>query len=237
MFLPQTMLVLSAKTIDEQIISPLRDTTTHKLNEWRNLVAQAIGFSTYHDLMKREFVLFDSRCMRALLNSSGSEKLYSTMRNLCTWYVPTSVRGYLCVSRFKEINSFESALYDDDGRGLWSQALEFYRLGNICMSMGEAERFVADLNAQAEDSDDEPDVESTLNKYEHVERSCPYEFWVHMDRELRETFLNCRTKQQFYSEVADFVGEDGGEYFASWGFTIAEFVEELLEDEDLAFSV
>jgi hypothetical protein len=237
MFLPQTMLVLSAQTIDELIISPLRDTATYKLNTWRNLVAQAMGFSNYHHLMKHEFVLFEAGCMCPLLNLSATENLYDITGNLCTWYIPASVSGYLCVGKYNDINRFDSTLYDDDGRGLWSREMEFYRLGNICMSKDEAKRFVADLNEQAEDLDFALGLENTLDKYEHVERSHPCEWWEHMDSKLRDNFLNCRTKHQLYSEVANFVREDGESYFASWGFTISEFVKELLDDENLAFSV
>lgn len=247
MFVPQTMLVLTPQVVDEKIISPLRDSSKYKLNEWRNLVAQAIGFSTYHDLLKRDLILFDFTRISFLLNYSAEKQLYVTMKNLCTWFVPTAQEGYLSVCYDSAFNSFDSFLYDDDGRGLWSSGDKYYRLGNICMNMQEADRFLADLNehiiesefepSNLESSDLEYEVMSTLENYEYVQRGSPYDFWKHGGTyKERQSLLNCKSIKQFYSKVADFVGEEGEGYFASWGFTIAEFVEELLNDEDLAFS-
>lgn len=244
MFVPQTMLVLTPQVVDEKIISPLRDSSKYKLNEWRNLVAQAIGFSSYHDLLKRDQILFDRKKISSLLNYSAEKRLHVTMASLCTWYVPSTLEGYLCACYDSKLNSFDSFLYDDDGRGLWSSGCKYYRIGNICMSMQEAERFLTDLNEQIietefkpsdlESSDLEYAVMSTLKNYEYVQRSSPYEFWEHYGTyEERQSLLNCKSIKQFYSKVADFVGKDGEGNFASLGFTIAEFIEELLDDETL----
>ena len=106
---------------------------------------------------------------------------------------------------------------------------------------------IADLNEQIietefepsdlESSDFEYEVMSILENYEYVQRGSPYDFWKHSGTyEERQSLLNCKSIKQFYSKVADFVGEEGKGYFASCGFIIAEFVEGLLNDEDLSFS-
>lgn len=237
----QTILVLSPKVIDEKIISPLRDSSRYKLNQWRNLIAQAVGFSTYHGMLKSENILFDSTSIFSLLNDSAKLELEITMEDLCTWYVPGSPRGYLCAGYHKASNTFDSNLYYDDGRGLWASGYQFFRLGNICMSKPEAEGFFAVLNGQILESDFESDFESivmsTLENFKYEERSDPYYFWVHNSHEEREQFLNCSSIQQLYCKVADFYGADSEEYFASWGFTIDDFVNELLHDENLAFNL
>lgn len=236
----QKILVLSPNVIDEKIISPLRDPSKYKLNQWRNLVAQAVGFSTYHNMLKSENILFDSTCIYSLLNYSAKSELEIIMEDLCTWYIPVSSRGDLCAGYHKASNTFDSALFYDDGRGLWASGYQFFRLGNMCMSKLEAERFLADLNEQILDSDSELDLESivmfTLEKYEFVERSDPYYFWIHNSPEEREQFLNCSSIQQLYCKIADFFGADSEEYFASLGFTIQDFVYDLLHDENLAFN-
>lgn len=242
MFVPQTMLVLTPQVVDEKIISPLRDSSKYQLNEWRNLVARAIGFSSYHDLLKRDLILFDCKKISSLLNYSAEKRLYVTMASLCTWYVPSTLEGSLCACYDSELNAFDSFLYDD-GRGLMFSGDKYYQLGNICMSMHEAERYLTELNEKVietefKSSDLEYEVKSALENYEYVQRSSPYDFWEHCGTyEERQSLLNCKSIKQFYSKVADFVGKEGEGYFASMGFTIAEFVEELLNNEDLAFSL
>ncbi len=234
----QTMLVLSSSTIDEKIISPLRGETDFKLNEWRNLVAQAIGFSTYHELMKREFVVFASSSLNNLLGYFGAEKLDDIVADLCTWYVPPTVDSSLYVVRSKVANCFLRTLCSDDGRGLWSNNHAFYDLGKICMSKTEAERFIDDLNELDLDPDDEPDLQRMLENYEYEERCTPHEIWLRYseNHSVHDELLKSRSKKQLYSKVADYIGNDGDSWPASWGFTTKDFVEFLLNDDSLEFT-
>jgi hypothetical protein len=232
------MLVLPPQTIDEKIICKLRDSSTHKLNEWRNLVAQAIGFSTYHDMMKRRAVLVDSDSIKDLLSNSSRSKLSFIMSDLSAWYVPDTFNGHLCIRKNVELNWFFGQVYDDDGRGLWEQGQLFCSLGQICVSKAVVQQFVDDLNDLVDDTDIGPEeVIRSIGAYDVVKRGSPYDFWLHSSHEERQSFLNCRTKGQFYAQVSDFIDADLEAYFASWGFSIADFVEELLADENMAFHV
>ncbi|WP_157610871.1 hypothetical protein [Arsukibacterium perlucidum] len=228
------MLILAPKDIDAKFISPLRDKTKYKLNEWRNIFAQAIGFKSFIEMSKRESVLLNIDQVLKVIDSEADPKLRKLMLQSAAWYVPSQYDSYLCVNYWDDTDYFSSTIYEDDGRGLWSPNERYFRLGKVCISKSDSEKLIEELNDRIEHASvEELCLSDCISTYDHVQRSHPYDYWSNNnDHEGRKALLDCRTLPQLYAAVCDFAGIDGEEYFARFGFTISDFIEEIMNDEN-----
>ncbi|SEI13066.1 hypothetical protein SAMN05660691_04033 [Rheinheimera pacifica] len=229
------MLILSTTDIDVKIICPSRNKSKYKLNEWRNIFAQAIGFKSFHEMSKRESVLITFRQVLDVIDEDLYDKFYQILDNEITWHVPSRYNNYFCVAFEKEYNYFSDIIYEDDGSGLWNRSVEFFKIGSICITKAEFDKFTTELNMGIDD-DTEVDqyyISDCLSSFQYEERGHPYDYWTHRGTyEERQELVNCRTMKQLYAAVCDYVGTDSEELFASYGFSLSEFIEEILEDED-----
>lgn len=229
-----TMLILSPEVIDKNFIIPSLNQNLHSIDDWRDLFAQRIGLKSFSDMSLRKAILIDARTLNGFIGNVSTQ-----MRQLSTWYVPEGSRGelYMSIESFPDsdpelhVVSSSLAVYESTP---WEKGTTFLKLGNICISKADAKKLIADYEEKLEYGDIEG-LEPPTNgdPVSFVERGAPYDFWAGShDFEKRREFLNCQTLPGLYALLCDFMGVEAEEVFASYGFTIHDFVEEILNDED-----
>lgn len=238
MLVSPKMLILSPKDIDAKFICPFRNKTKYKLSEWRNKFAQAIGFKSFLEMSKRKSVLLNIDQVSQVIDRDSYPKLRNLVKKIATWYVPSEYDSHLCINYWADAECFSSTIYEDDGRGLWSPNEKYFSLGKICISKVDIEEFIKRLNDEIRHTSVEDlYISELISSYTHVKRSHPYDYWSNInDYEERQALVNCKTLQQLYSAVCDIVGNSGEEYFASFGFTISDFIQEVLDDENCSIN-
>ncbi|KKO45776.1 hypothetical protein WG68_08655 [Arsukibacterium ikkense] len=229
------MLILSPTDIDVNIICPLRNKSKYKLNEWRNIFSQAIGFKSFHEMSKRESVLLSISQASQVLDGDYYRKFFTIVNNEIKWYIPSHYDSYFCIAYEPDLQYISGSIYEDDGSGLWSKGVKYFKIGQICIAKAEFNRFRMQLFLGIDDDTEVNDyyIDDCLSSYHYIKRGSPYDYWTNRGtNEERKDLLNCRTIKQLYAGVCDYVGTDGEELFASYGFSISEFIDEILQDQN-----
>lgn len=233
------MLMLSPKTIDKKFISPLRNSDKYKLNEWRNIFSQAIGFKSFHEMTKRNVVLLDFQ--QALKVVDNSTKLKYLMWQEATWYIPYDDEVQLCIRLDVRKKCLSPEIYEFQRNTFRDPNYKYFSIGNVCISK-ESAKYLIDIESESlkfsiEDNLlDEFYISPPLPNFDPVNKKrTPYDYWSNhygTAYEDRQALVKCKTMRQLYAALCDYIGGETGETFGDWGFTIAEFIEEILYDED-----
>jgi hypothetical protein len=222
-------LILTPSDLDSKFISPLRNKNEYKLNEWRNIFAEKIGFKSFQQMSQRDYVLLHVWDAYAIIDSEYDDDFYRIAESETKWVIPKEREGSLCARVHRETATVSPKLEKYYGDGRWHPHYNYINLGNFCISKRDAKEII-DIISYGTRSLDE--VQQLGERY-GVERRSPDEYWATTsDYKARQTLVKCKTKNQLYAEICNFVGPDGDYWFGNIGLSLSEFIQEILDDDD-----
>lgn len=228
-------LVLTPEYLDKHIICDLRKKGRYKLNQWRNLFANEIGFASFQDMTKQNLILFSVDKVSSIVDIS---QLCKAMWAVSEWYVPATPGGNLCIAVSTDDNSVLPCLFDDDGRGVWISGYKIIRLGNICLTKDDAEELIQYFSNELKNNTvAELIIDPSFFPVAYVERSSIHEYWRGFNSSSeRDSLLQCRTFPQLYAAICAHAGSNAETNLASVGCTITDLINDILNDEQCVIS-